>query len=174
MNGTSVRGNRGRSWAQSVQWVVPQTVSVRCWDVATVPLGLHPRLTDRLCSFPHRLRGAEYPTGGRQEKFLFLLYHDVCAVLRRVQLFATPWTVAHQAPLSMGFFRHEYCSGLPCPPPGHLPGLGTEPTSLMSPASAGDITTSAPGKAAWETGLLFCPCCLLFNALISQVSIFHL
>ena len=38
-----------------------------------------------------------------------------------VQLFATPWTVAHQAPLSMGFFRPEYWSGLPCLPPGDLP-----------------------------------------------------
>ena len=36
-----------------------------------------------------------------------------------VQLFLTPWTVAHQAPLSMGFSRQEYWSGLPCPPLGH-------------------------------------------------------
>ena len=45
----------------------------------------------------------------------------VC-VLRRVRLSATPWTVAHQAPLSMGFPRQEYWSGLPCPSPGDLPG----------------------------------------------------
>ena len=38
-----------------------------------------------------------------------------------VRLFPTQWTVAHQAPLSMGFFRQEYWSGLPCPPPGDLP-----------------------------------------------------
>ena len=38
-----------------------------------------------------------------------------------VQLFATPWTAAHQVPLSMGFCRQEYWSGLPCPPPGDLP-----------------------------------------------------
>ena len=42
----------------------------------------------------------------------------------RVQLFAAPWTVAHQAPLSMGFHRQEYWSGLPCPPPGNLPDPG--------------------------------------------------
>ena len=54
-----------------------------------------------------------------------------CAVLSlsRVQLFATSWIVAHQAPLSMGFSRQEYGSGLPFPPPGDLPnlraGLGT-------------------------------------------------
>ena len=44
----------------------------------------------------------------------------VCGLIHfsHVQLFATPWTMAHQAPLSMGFSRHEYWSGLPCPPPG--------------------------------------------------------
>ena len=42
-------------------------------------------------------------------------------LLRHVWPFATPWTVAHQAPLSMGFPRQEYWSGLPCPPPGDLP-----------------------------------------------------
>ena len=47
----------------------------------------------------------------------------------RVQLFVTPWTVACQAPLSMGFPRQEYWSGLPCPPPGDLPDTGTEPAS---------------------------------------------
>ena len=46
------------------------------------------------------------------------------------------WTVARQAPLSMGFSRQEYWSGLPCPPPGDLPNLGTEPGSPVSPALA--------------------------------------
>ena len=49
----------------------------------------------------------------------------MCAVLScfsRVQLFATQWTVAHQAPLSMGFSRQEYWSGLPCPLPADLSG----------------------------------------------------
>ena len=45
------------------------------------------------------------------------------------RLFATPWTVAHQPPLSMEFSRQEYWSGLPCPTPGNLPNLGTEPGS---------------------------------------------
>ena len=52
----------------------------------------------------------------------------------RVQLFVIPWTVAHQAPLSLGFSRQEYWSGLPCPPPGDLPDPGTEPVSLIFPA----------------------------------------
>ena len=51
----------------------------------------------------------------------------------RVQLFAPAWTVAHQAPLCMGFPRQEYWSGLPCPPPGDLHGQGIKPVSLMSP-----------------------------------------
>ena len=53
-------------------------------------------------------------------------------------LFATPRTVACQAPLSMGFSRQEYWSGLPCPPPGDLPDPGIEPMSLVSPALRAD------------------------------------
>ena len=48
----------------------------------------------------------------------------------------TPWTVAHQAPLSMGFSRQEYWSGLPCPPPGDPYNPAIEPMSLTSPALA--------------------------------------
>ena len=65
-----------------------------------------------------------------------------------VQLFAILWTVAHQAPLSRGFSRQEYWSGLPCPPPGNLPNPGIEPTSLTSPALAGRFFTTS---ATWET-----------------------
>ena len=52
----------------------------------------------------------------------------------RVQFFVTPWTVARQAPLSMGFSRQEYWSGVPCLPPEDLPNPGVEPESLTSPA----------------------------------------
>ena len=59
---------------------------------------------------------------------------------------AIPWTVAHQAPLSMGFSRQEYWSGLPFPSPGDLPQKGIKP---MSPALAGRFFTSEPhGKPA--------------------------
>ena len=51
-----------------------------------------------------------------------------------IRLCVTPWTMAFQASLSMGFSRQEYWNGLPCPPPEDLP--GTEPVSLMSPALA--------------------------------------
>ena len=70
-----------------------------------------------------------------------------CAELSRVQLFATPWSAAHQAPLSMEFPRQEYWSGLPVPTPEDLPDPGIKPTSLASPALAGGFfTTVPPGK----------------------------
>ena len=57
-------------------------------------------------------------------------------------LIVTLWTVAHQAPLSMGFSRQEYWSGLPCPPTGDLPNPGIEPVFLMSPTLAGEFFTT--------------------------------
>ena len=60
-----------------------------------------------------------------------------------VLLFVTLWTVACQAPLSMGFSRPEHWSGLPCYPPGDLPVTGIEPMSLMSPALAGGFFTTS-------------------------------
>ena len=50
-------------------------------------------------------------------------------MVSRVQLFPILWTVVHWAPLSLGFPRQEYWSGLPCPPPGDLSDLGIKPTS---------------------------------------------
>ena len=71
-----------------------------------------------------------------------------CAkLLYLFRLFATLWSVARQAPLSMGFSRQEYWSGLPCPPPGDLPNPGIEPESLMSPALAGGFFTTS---TTWE------------------------
>ena len=61
--------------------------------------------------------------------------------LSRVQLFVTPWTVAHQAPLSMEFSRQKYWSGLPFPSPGDLPDSGIEP---RSPAMRADALLSEP------------------------------
>ena len=64
--------------------------------------------------------------------------------LSRVQLFATLWTVAYQAPLSLGFSRQEYWSGLPFPSPGDLPDLGIEPGFPALQADA--LTAEPPGK----------------------------
>ena len=83
------------------------------------------------------------------------------SALSHVQLLVTPWTVACQAPLSMGFPKQEYWSGLPCPPAGDLPDPGIEPKSLVSPALAGGFfITVPPGKSyvflAWAlTGYSF-------------------
>ena len=57
-------------------------------------------------------------------------------VTSHVQLFVTPWTIAHQAPLSMEFSRQEYWSGLPCPSPRDLPDSGTKPGSLTLQADS--------------------------------------
>ena len=64
--------------------------------------------------------------------------------LSRVRLFATPQTIAHQAPPSMGFSRQEYWSGLPFSPPGDLPDPGIEPRFPALKADA--LTTEPPGK----------------------------
>ena len=70
--------------------------------------------------------------------------------LSRVRLFATPWTVAHQAPPSMGFSGQEYWSGLPFPSPGDLPNPGIKP---RSPALQVDVLTSEPpGKPHSSAG----------------------
>ena len=69
-------------------------------------------------------------------------------ILSHVLLCVTPWTVAHQAPLSMELSRPEYYSGLLFPTPGDLPDLGIEPTSLAYPALAdGFYTTSTTWEA---------------------------
>ena len=70
---------------------------------------------------------------------------SVASVMSR--LFAALWTVAHQAPLSMGFSRQEDWSGVPCPPPGDLPKAGIEPPPLTSPALAGSFFTTS---TTWE------------------------
>ena len=83
---------------------------------------------------------------------LFTIMPNIVCVLSRVRLFATPWTVTHQAPLSMGFFflRQEYWSGLPFLPPGDLPDPGMEAMFPTCPALAAEFfTTSAAWKAQY-------------------------
>ena len=73
-------------------------------------------------------------------------YLCVC-VLSRVRFFVTPWTVAHQAPLSMEFSRQEYWSQLPFPLLGGPPDPGIQSVFLAPPASAGRFfATEPPGK----------------------------
>ena len=73
----------------------------------------------------------------------------LCVLSRfsRVRLFGTPWTAAHQAPLSVGFSRQEYWSGLPCPPPGDLPDPGIKPESpSLLHWQVGSLQLVPPGK----------------------------
>ena len=88
-----------------------------------------------------------------EHKYLVLLLLNHFS---RVQLFASLWTVAHQALLSMGFSRQECWRGLPCPPSGDLSNPGTEPASLISPALAAvSLPQVPPGKPSTR-------CCVHF------------
>ena len=82
-----------------------------------------------------------------QAIFISLVHACMLSRFRCVQLFVTPWTVAHQTSLSMGFSRRECWSGLPCPPPEHLPNPGIKPVSLMSLALADELFITS---ATWE------------------------
>ena len=64
----------------------------------------------------------------------------VCCLVAQSYLLATPWTIAHQASVSMGFPRQEYRNGLPCLPPVDLPNPGVEPMPPTSPALAGGFS----------------------------------
>ena len=80
---------------------------------------------------------------GQQRAVVLVMHACMLSYFSRVPLCATPWTVSCRVPLSMGFSRQEYWSGLLCPPPGDLPDPGIEPASLTSPALAvGFFTTS--------------------------------
>ena len=72
----------------------------------------------------------------------------MCAkLLQSCPTLCNPWIIAHQAPLSMGFSRQEYWSGLLCPSSGDLPDPGMEFISLLSPALAGGVCITS---ATWE------------------------
>ena len=76
--------------------------------------------------------------------FKYIIVKSEVKSLSHVQLLATPWTVAYQASLFMGFSRQEYWNGLPFPSPGDLPHPGIEPRPPASEADA--LTSEPPGK----------------------------
>ena len=94
---------------------------------------------------PFRLNkflGKNIILSGQVGTVVYVLSH-----LSDVQVSETPWTVAHQAPLSIGFPRQEYWSGLPCPLPGDLPDPGIEPVTLsLLNWQAGPLPLAPPGK----------------------------
>ena len=89
----------------------------------------------------------------------------VCVLSRfsHVQLLATLWAAACQAPLCMGFSRQEYWSGLPCTPPGDLPDRWREPASLTSPALAGGFFIRTKGENLSESTSRNAIYCLWFS-----------
>ena len=119
-----------KSWGEGEMEQLSGLLAVHGWSVpwkGTSWLGGHS---------PQHPIGLWYP----EELLLPLFSHSVVS-----DSFATPWTIAHQAPLSMGSSRQEYRSGLPFPSPGDLSDPGIE---LMSPALAGGFsTTEPPGKS---------------------------
>ena len=90
--------------------------------------------------------------------WVFILLFSACVLscFSRVQLFETPWTVAPQAPPSMGFSRQEYWSGVPCPPPGGPPHPGTGLTPPVFPALQADsLPLSCLGSPFYFSTLLY-------------------
>ena len=124
-----------------------------------------------------RGRGGQTPPAGRQPEKCSRDVHGLPGPVRLscvlshlshcVRLFVTPWTVTRQAPLSMGFSRQEYWSGLPCPPPGCLPNPGSEP---WSPALQADsLSLSHQGSPLDFSGSSQSWCSVLFLLLGFQV-----
>ena len=88
---------------------------------------------------------------GNKMYVVCMLSHFSC-----VRLFAVLWTLCnpvawYSSPLSMGFSRQEYWSGLPCPPPGDLPDPGTKPASLLLHWQVGSLLLVPPGKPKIST-----------------------
>ena len=137
------QGLPGVLWFISLCKVTPDRVQKRDWSRA--------RSLEMLSDCPHLpqaiVQGCEETKASEAGPSSLSFPLTVFSRFTRVRLFVTPWTVAHQAPLSVGFSGQEYCSGLPCPPPGDLVNSGTEPISLVSPAlQAGSLPTELPGK----------------------------
>ena len=87
-----------------------------------------------------RVESTSFPTSGLTSNYQI----SEVKLLSHVQLFVTPWTVAHQVPLSMEFSKQEYWSGLLFPPPGDLPNPGIEPGSPT--LQAGALLSESLGK----------------------------
>ena len=103
-------------------------------------------------------------TEERRDRKWEVYYVVIVYSLIHVQLFVTPWTVAHQTSLSMQFSRQEYWSEFPLPSPGDLPDPGIEP---MSPTLAGKFfTTEPPGKPGTM-------CFIYANLLITFLHVYH-
>ena len=92
------------------------------------------------------------------------------SVFSLAQLFATPWTIVCQAPLSLGFSRQEYWSGLPCPPPGDLPNTGIE---LIFPTSPALQEMHSLPLSHRESQMWYLPPVILYKTKHSQVLCYY-
>ena len=139
-------------WTSWLLWVLHGKWALFLFASPTIQLLLHP---SSILFFSHRPPPSD------------TAWH-VLSSFRRVWLFVTPWIAVRQAPLSMGFSRQEYWSGLPCPPPGDLSNLGTEPES---PASQADSLTLGHQGSPQTLGFLNLP--VLVTDFTGSVLIHH-
>ena len=134
-----------RVWGK-IKWKTREALKKRCASAAAKSLQSCPTLCDPIDSSPP---GSPIPgiLQARTPEWVAISLSNAwkwkveVKSLSRIRLLATPWTAAYQAPLSMGFYRQEYWSGLTFPPPGHLldPGIET-----MSPAFQADSLLPSP------------------------------
>ena len=121
----------------------------KCSVLTTGPPGKSPCPSkERHCSHTFHSKDLESPSSSWGQRPDLSSCVCVLSGLCGVQLFVTLWTVAHKAPLSMGFSRQEYWGGLLCPPSGDLPDRGIEPMSLTSNQNwqASSLPLAPPGN----------------------------
>ena len=134
----------------TIQWKQRVTVLTAHWAHVACDTG---RLTDALSRSCERSLGfAAQLMLAPHETPLLSIEVWKCESLSRVWLFVTPWTVAHQAPLSVGFSRQEYWSGQPFPSLGHLPNQGIKPGSPTLQVDS--FPSGPPGKPIKNTLIL--------------------
>ena len=126
-----MRGLKKKKWSIAECYIISSTV--HWWKK---------KKKENLQKFQHYTDlGSSTLEAGSLKKHMSAWMHaqslQSCSTVCNTRLYATLWTVTHQAPLSMGFSRQEYWSGLPFLPPGDLPDTGIEPAVPVSPALAG-------------------------------------
>ena len=134
----------------------PDPRDLRCYGEIETSSKFLPGFEKQLC----KTSTASVPTR-RLKGPAILQFSCACMLSRssRVRLFVTPRTVAHQAPLSMGFSRQDYWRGLPFPPPGNIPDPGFEPISFIS-CIGRRVPTSTTWEALqspWDLFIEYCP-----------------
>ena len=134
-----------------------ETNCTKCCEVRLASHSLYLFLTNKDSIFVH-----SWSRKNSQKSYVLWVclqvYFEPCVLshFSHVWLFATSWTVAHQAPMPVGFSKQEYWSELPCPLPWDLPDPGIKPWSLASPALAGRFFTTS---ASWEVPFwMMCVC----------------